>query len=416
MTERSPGHLRRRLAIALVSLTVAAAGVQGISYWVAEQWVERTSLERLLEDEMAHLVVTEAAPGEKAATDRALRYYRTSRGSTIPAALEGLDGGWHSDVELDNKIYQVLVSELPNQDRVFLLYDKTLSQGRERQLLLLFAGGVVVVALLGFWASQQLARRALAPLEILVGEIRRLDPEMPGTRLRLGGDRELRVIAEALNVHMIKLEALVERERAFAAAASHELRTPLAVISGAAELLSAQLPETSAPPLRRIERAVTQARRDLDALLALSRVREPPPASDLVLEQLLPEWAEPYIAGVSTQIVWQLQPRLLLAPSGSLNIVFTNVLRNALRAAGPNGEVTVLLDAQRISVEDNGPGIPAAELPRVFEPHFRGRDGGTGIGLYVAQALAHRHGWRLTLANREASGARAELWFDGETA
>jgi len=409
---RPAGHLRRRLAVALVSLTAIAASIQGLAYWVAEKWVERTSLERLLEDELSHLVETEAAPGEKAAVDRALRYYRTGRGSSVPPELAELSGGWHADIALDGNVYQVLVGELPDRDRLYLLYDKTLSEGREQQLLLLFGVGTLVIALLGLWASQRLADRALDPLNALVQDIRRLDPETPGVRLSVGGDRELRVIAEALNAHMLKLEALVERERAFAAAASHELRTPLAVISGAAEILSTQLgPEVKRAPLQRIERAVIQARRDLDALLALSRTREPPPATDLPLQTLLPEWAEPYHSGIRTQINWDLQAVALHAPPGSVNIIFTNVLRNALRAAGPDGAVTIRLNAEQLSVEDSGAGVPEHELPHVFEPHFRGRDGGTGIGLYVAQALAQRHGWHMTLSNRAEGGACATLHF-----
>ena len=230
-------------------------------------------------------------------------------------------------------------------------------------------------------------------------------------RLRLIAvdDPDLKVISDALNAYMARLDAVIERERAFSSAASHELRTPLTVISGALELLEAGAPDPK-KPLARIGRAVAQAQADLDALLALSRLRESPPSRMLDLDRLLPEWAE-LDAPMSTRLRWRLTPMRLIASPGSVHVIFSNLLRNAVRAAGPNGEVIIELGDRALRVIDNGPGVPTSELPLVFEPHFRGRDGGTGIGLYVARAMARRHGWQLTLANRDEGGAIAVLLF-----
>ena len=405
------GGLRHRLAVTLVSLTAVAAAVQGFGYWAAERWVERASLRGLLERELAHLVETDAPPTTIAADDPTLRYFRPARLAPAPPALALLAPGWHERIAFEGKDYQALVLDAAADDRAYLLYDISSLESRERRLLLMFGLGVLGVAALALWASRRLSVRALAPLAALVGEIRSLNPEARGARLRADGDPELRVIAEALNGYMRELDALIERERAFAAAASHELRTPLAVIAGASELLAAK-PQDAAKPLARIDRAVTQARLDLDALLALSRVREAPQASPLALDRLLPEWTEPHLGQGATRVIYELIPVSLEAPQGSLHIVFTNLLRKALRAAGPQGTVTIVLDAKGLHVIDDGPGIPPAELPQVFEPHFRGRDGGTGIGLYVARALALRQGWQLTLVNRSEGGAEAVLRWD----
>lgn len=402
------GSLRRRLAVALVGLTVAAAAVQGFSYWAAERWVERSSLQDLLERELAHRIDTGAAASAAPADDAALHYYRPGSRAATPSALARLAPGWYERVTTDGRDYRALVRDAAPDDRVYLLYDISPLESRERQLLLLFGLGTIAVGALALWISRRLAARALAPLDALVAEIRALNPEARGVRLHVAGDPELQIIAEALDGYMQRLDALIERERAFAAAASHELRTPLAVIAGAAELLAAKPPD-GARPLARIERAVAQARMDLDALLALSR-RDEPAAAMLALDQLLVEWAEPHAAAQPAAVLeWQLAPVALAAPPGSLHIVFTNLLRNALRAAGAGGRVTVRLEPGCLRVLDDGPGIPADELPHVFEPHFRGRDGGTGIGLYVAKALAQRHGWRLGLVNRDSRGACAEL-------
>lgn len=402
-----PGGLRRRLAMALIVLAAAAAAVQGLGYWFAERWVERASLQGLLERELNHLIETDAAPTANADDAATLRYFRSLPGEALPAALSGLAPGWHERVLLDGRHYEALIRDAAPAGRAYLLYDISGIELRERRLILLFGVGVLGVSGVAFWMSRRLAARALAPLDAMVTEIRALNPESRGARLRLEGDPELRVIAEALNSYMHRLDEVIERERAFAAAASHELRTPLAVIAGATELLAEK--SAGSPPLARIERAVAQAMLDLDALLALSRRGDVWPDSRLALERLLPQWAEPHLAQHSTRIDWRLAPVTVDAPKGSLHIIFGNLLRNALRAAGERGTVTVIGNGDGIEVLDDGPGIPLPELARVFEPHVRGRDGGTGIGLYVARALAQRQGWQLTLANREGGGARAVL-------
>lgn len=410
--------LRRRFAIALVALTVAAAAVQGVGYWAAEHWVETTSLERLLDHELGHLVRIDAPSAdtlpEVELADTTVRYYRSGRGGTPPPVLAALEPGWYERVEFDGRGYQVLVRDLEPGDRAWLLHEASALESRDHSLVRLLSLGVLLVSALALWVSGGLAARALIPLDALVAEIRGLDPEAPGARLRLEETGELKVIAEAVNGLLSEIDALIERERSFAAAASHELRTPLAVIGGAADVMKALQVGTLPPPLARITRAVEQARLDLDALLTLSRNRVAPALEPLALHTVLPQWAEPYVAvsPVQPQLEWRLAPCEIDVAADSLRIVFTNLLRNALRAAGARGRVIVELAPGRLRVIDDGPGIPLAELPRVFEPHVSGHHGGTGIGLYIARTLAQRHGWTVTLANREGPpGAIAELRF-----
>src|SRR3546814_19460479 len=98
--------------------------------------------------------------------------------------------------------------------------------------------------------------------------------------------------------------------------------------------------------------------------------------------------------------IWDLAaPVTLVTAPGAIAAVFTNLLRNALYAS-VGAPVTVRLRADRLIVEDQGPGIAAHDLPHVFQPRFRSRDGGTGMGLYIAQTLATRFGWRLTQIGR----------------
>ena len=111
-------------------------------------------------------------------------------------------------------------------------------------------------------------------------------------------------------------------------------------------------------------------------------------------------------------------PAVVRADPLALRRVVDNLVGNALRYAG-NARVSVELAAgvTRLIVEDDGPGIPEAELERVRQPFRRVEDsrnratGGTGLGLYIAQQLVQRQGAALVLSNRPEGGLRAEVVF-----
>ncbi len=98
-----------------------------------------------------------------------------------------------------------------------------------------------------------------------------------------------------------------------------------------------------------------------------------------------------------------------VATPRAVNQVLTNLLRNAVEAAGPGGRVRVTVGGggpeTRLTVEDTGPGIPEATRARLFEPFFTTKAGGTGLGLAVSQAIARAHGGRLE-AEDTGHGAR----------
>lgn len=348
------GGLRRRLATALTALSVTAAGLLALAFWSGEEWLERDSLRRLTEH-----------------------------------------GG------------------APSHE--YLAYSEDLARRRGYWLLLLGAGGTALIGASAWWLSGRVARRSLKPLADLVAQIRAVDLERHPQRLALAvPDPELQVIVSALNQLMAQLDALLQRERAFVAAASHELRTPLAVIGGAASVL-AQLPQVPPAVLGRIERAVLHARQDLEALLALSRGAAAAPVRSQRLDQLLPEIAALHIevhANPATRVHWDVAgPVERELNVGALSIVFGNLLRNALRAAG-GGEVRIVLDVGGIGITDSGPGLPP-ELLRddALDAPAARRDGGSGMGLYIASVLAQREGWTLRLSSPAGGGARAELRF-----
>lgn len=407
---RRPSVLRRRLVAGLVALSLAIAALAGIAIWISDAYIEDAAVRDLMERELSYMIGPHAPAHGRSNAHDALRFFT---GDEVAASLRPYGPGFYEDIEVDDRTFNLLVRETADGSNAYLLYDISFVEDREETLA--WSALAIFIAVAGFsvMAARWLARRALAPLDQLVDQLRELNPEQRGERIALPvNDSELAVIVDAFNAYMVELDALVERERAFASAASHELRTPIAVIQGAAETLALS---GDTPPLKRIERAVAMARHELDALLALSRVHESPSLVSLELAPWLRELAEPYLEVMpQASIVWDLESpvRLVTAP-GAIAAVFTNILRNGLRAAA-GAPVAVRLRADRIVVADEGPGIAAEDLPRVFEPGFRRLDGGSGMGLYIAQTLATRFGWRLTLENAAPRGAIATLYFDAD--
>ena len=406
---RIGGHrLRRRLATSLVSLAAVSALLLSVVFLLMERYVEEATLGTLLEGEMSFRIGTDTVHAIGDLQGETLRFYRPALGGAEPPdTLTVLSKGYHQNLHIGEQQFFVLVREVGPGDMAYLSYRDDTIEARERLLLIALFAAVGVASLAGLWVSGRLARQTLAPLDGLVAELHALDPEQRGQRIRpAAADSELAVIAEALNGYMARLDELVERERAFSAAASHELRTPLAVIRGAAEVLAAQ---GASPPLARIQRASERVQQDLDALLWLSRAGESPALEVLPLHECLQGLCAAQI-DINT-IVWDLQPETVTAPPGAVAIIVSNLLRNARRAAPKPGGVRLRLAEQCIRVDDDGPGVPPEELSHVFAPRTRGHDGGTGMGLYIAATLAGRLGWTLTLENRKGGGARAELRF-----
>lgn len=403
-------NLRRRIGATLIVLPVLITAAFAAGIWLVYLRLESQTLDRLLGRELDVLVQAQAQPG-RVAEGSGLRYYRPAQGGqpAPPRELAALPPGSYRDFSLDQGGFHVLVRDVAPGDRAYLTYDVDVFESRERYLGLALAAGLLLTGLLAWLSSGWLAARALRPLDQLLARIRGLDFEANGQRLAGDAqDGELTPIIDAFNERLREIDTLVARERAFASAASHELRTPLAVIRGAAEVLAAQ--HGASIVLSRIERAVHEAVQDLDALLALSRSRALPEARDLSLDQLLPQLAEPYAEqarACGTRLVWQLAPCSIRAPAGAVAIIFTNLLRNAL-AAAPQGEVRVELDGVRLAVTDDGPGIAAEDLPRMFQPGTS-RSGGSGMGLYIARTLADRCGFKLDLRPAQGRGVCAEL-------
>lgn len=207
------------------------------------------------------------------------------------------------------------------------------------------------------------------------------------------------------------------------ASVAHELNTPLTVLQGSIEKLS----ETSADPatlerLARMLRVTQRIRKISEGLVDFSRVRKQQVES-VPLRHLIDEaWNLVAIDEKALQASFVNQIEANEKVTGNpdrLIQVFLNLLRNALYAIRPGGRIVAnsrLLhrNAQSwisVTVEDDGPGIPADVLPDIFEAFVSSRldAKGTGLGLTVAEGIVHQHGGAITASNRPEGGACLEV-------
>jgi signal transduction histidine kinase len=263
---------------------------------------------------------------------------------------------------------------------------------------------LLLAALLGYG----IATAALRPVESMRSEAATISAVEPGSRLSLPpADDELRRLGETLNSMLDRLEAALERERAFVADASHELRTPLAALKTELEL-AARRPRSPDELERVLASAAEQTDRLAqlaDDLLVLARHDEggvPLRLAPVPVAALLSRVAGRFAGRAARRgrevVVDPISPELRVEGDElRLEQALGNLVGNALA----HGAGTIRLSAAAepagcvLGVRDEGPGVPLAFLPHAFERFGRadqGRTGrGTGLGLAIVRAIAEAH-------------------------
>jgi signal transduction histidine kinase len=279
--------------------------------------------------------------------------------------------------------------------------------------------GVVLAGVVG-WA----VGRALRPVEAIRARVdsisgARLDRRVPEPAT----PREIARLARTMNAMLGRLQESAERQRRFVADASHELRSPLARMRAELEVDqahpgSADLAATS----RSVLAEALTLQRLVDDLLLLARgdgqalhpVSPEPVDLDDVVQTVVGGLRATGERRIDERGV---QPVQVPGDRGQLQRAVANLLDNAVRHARTAVVVTVEEGAggvARVSVADDGPGIPSTERERVFErftrlDDARSGDGGAGLGLAIARDIARRHGGDLFLDPGGSPGARFVL-------
>lgn len=211
------------------------------------------------------------------------------------------------------------------------------------------------------------------------------------------------------------------------ASVAHEMNTPLAVLHGSIEKLVETVEDEGAlSRLRRALRVTERLRKISEGLLDFARLRRKEVAPVAIRPLVEEAWQLVAIDEKAAEIAFENAVpggALVHGNADRLVQVFVNLLRNAMNAAPAGGHVRAAAHccqfegkpAVTITVDDDGPGIPAEVLPDIFEAFVTTRldARGTGLGLTVAEGIVHQHGGSIKASNRPGGGARLEVILPG---
>jgi signal transduction histidine kinase len=262
-----------------------------------------------------------------------------------------------------------------------------------------FGVAIVVVAVL-------LLRWATRPLRDLAMAAERFSLDQTPHPLDETGPAEVRRAARAFNTMRERVQRLVAERMQALAAVSHDLRTPITRLRLRSELMEDEATRDL------VDADLSEMEGMIDSTLEFLRggvSSEPVRPIDIVsaIETIVDDQAD---QGRSITLSGLGHGRVL-GRLLALKRAFWNIIGNAVKYAD-HAEVKISETPTDlvIVIEDDGPGIPAAEIERVFQPFVRleesrGREtGGTGLGLTIARAVIRSHGGEITLSNRAAGG------------
>lgn len=194
---------------------------------------------------------------------------------------------------------------------------------------------------------------------------------------------------------------------------AHELRNPLATVDSSVYMLEKRLTDVAEPSrkyLERIKSGVSRCTAIIDALLNLTRTGEPQ-INPLELKAFIGDFLQNSRLPPTIEIIRE-SPREDVAVRGDpeqLNIAFRNIVTNAVQAMEGKGVLRVTIkadtDMTEMAFTDTGPGIPRANLKKLFQPLFTTKAKGIGLGLAIAKSIVEKHGGTIEAQSEEGHGA-----------
>jgi hypothetical protein len=436
-----------RLAVAYIALSLGMLGILAVPLWYAwRQNIEDVRAELLKEDaqSMSDILREQGIEALKGVIDARVSKQRTGNliislsdskstrlagnlSAALPEAFE-TSGVFSSTVEIQGRPVQALLMHATLPGGYDLLVGRSTARFQRLETIFEYGlGGAAGVVLLAAVVGGLAIRRALlAELHginqtasaIVQGDLSRRLPVS-------GGTNELEMLAQTVNRMLDQIEQLVHGVRNVSNAIAHDLRTPLAELRARLEMLLVTRHSAEETQLE-IESAVADVDRVIgifNALLRLAQIESGARRSGFVqldVAEVAREAVDFYqpvaeLSGVALTCTCE-AGITMTGDSLLLSQAIGNLIDNALKYVQNNGAIEVGAsgggETARITVADNGPGIPPEEMPRVSERFYRGDRSrgspGVGLGLSLVAAVATLHAGRLELADNHP-GLRATL-------
>jgi heavy metal sensor kinase len=275
-----------------------------------------------------------------------------------------------------------------------------------------------------------LARRALKPVDKIAQTAQRIGESDLSQRINVNTKDELGRLATTLNEMIGRLEKAFQRQKQFTSDASHELRAPLAVIE-AESTLALQKERPPSDYRQSLEIASREARQMsslIDKLLTLARAdagKEQWNFAEVDLGKLVSNLSTDIEIlcqekGLSFQL-GETQDLVVKGDEARLRELFMNLVDNAIRYTPAPGTVSVSLRRKGqmavFTITDTGIGIPAKDIPFIFERFYRvdksrsRTEGGSGLGLAICQHIVEAHGGKIEVESQVGAGSTFSVWL-----
>ena len=410
-------NLRQRIAGTILALVTSAGLILVVTALLANRQLEQSVTYDLLSEELSHYQQRlHQDPGSEPLHSAQLNIYRSQDLAELPEQITRYAPGRYGPVRINQRYLRVLVRD-SEFGRLYITYDITTQLTYQRIITLILSLGLITMLVLTVWLAYTLSGRLVDPIKQLASQLSDIDPGERNRRISADFQgNELEPIANSVDSFLERLDGFVEREQSFTSTASHELRTPLAVIQGAVELLKDQQEGKphSLKALSRIQRAVREMVDFTNALLILSREERELSASNAVcdLGLLIPRIVDDQQITSAQQMlhlhISDAPPARVSAPDSMVAMVVSNLIRNALQHSQDH-QVRCLLQGTEFFVSNYGH-IPDEQIEHLFKRGYTTRNGGHGMGLYLAKRICDRYGWQIAIAN-QADHVEAHISF-----
>lgn len=323
--------------------------------------------------------------------------------------------------------FQMVQHQMPNEMPDLPQLNFHLEQALEQSILWTLVGAILIAMVVSYFV----AKRITAPLLEMRAVAERISQGQLDRRLKVLGHDELGQLGTSLNHLAEQLQQQEELRKNMTADVAHELRTPLATLKSHIEAMEDGIWE---PTKERIHSCYEEIERlihlvgDLEQLTFVESPEFQLHLKEEDLGQLVQqtvEMARPEFEQKGVHLLWE-APESIRLPMDRERMaqIMTNLLSNALKFTKPTGQVSVELerheDAIVLNVHDTGIGIPAADLPYVFDRFYRAeksrnrKSGGSGIGLAIVKRIVEAHGGEVTISSVWGEGTTVTVRFHNQ--